>query len=565
MRKIILLALLLLTANLIQAENLKWAKKAKEAQFSIITYDSEDHILNTGNGFFVSDDGIGLSDFGLFKNAHRAVVVLSDGKKLAVKTILGADELYDLVKFKVEPNKKGFSFLEIMEEGLEIGKKAYLLPYATSKNRLPIEGVVSKRDTIQGQYLYYTLKLAFSDKLISCPLLSNDGKVIGMAQRSHTNDTDVCYAMSANYANELSINALSLGNESLQAIKIKKALPKLEDEALVFLYLASNQLSKEQYGELLTDFIEAFPTSSEGYLKRAAYVMATQEDEARFKKAEQDIKEAIRVANESHDIYYNVAKQIYNYLLNNKLSEESNWTFEQAQKYIEAAIKQQEEPIYLQLLGDIFFAKQEYKEAYELYLQVNKTPLVSSHSFYSAAKAKEFVGDDPKQVVALLDSCIARCVQPILAEDAPYLLERANAKSSIKNFRGALADYDAYFFAVNGKVNDYFYYYREQAAVGAKQYERALNDIKKAIELAPDDLIYQAEQAVLFLKIGKNEEALKALNTLIEQEPSYAEGYRLKGVALLQLKRESEACEALTKAKELGDPLVEQLIKRHCK
>ena len=80
MRKIILLALLLLTANLIQAENLKWAKKAKEAQFSIITYDSEDHILNTGNGFFVSDDGIGLSDFGLFKNAHRAVVVLVTAK-----------------------------------------------------------------------------------------------------------------------------------------------------------------------------------------------------------------------------------------------------------------------------------------------------------------------------------------------------------------------------------------------------------------------------------------------------------------------------------------------------
>ena len=31
--------------------------------------------------------------------------------------------------------------------------------------------------------------------------------------------------------------------------------------------------------------------------------------------------------------------------------------------------------------------------------------------------------------------------------------------------RNAMLDYDAYYNAVNGKVNDMFYYYREQAAL----------------------------------------------------------------------------------------------------
>lgn len=48
-----------------------------------------------------------------------------------------------------------------------------------------------------------------------------------------------------------------------------------------------------------------------------------------------------------------------------------------------------------------------------------------------------------------------------------------------------MLNYDAYYKAVNGQVNDLFYYYREQAALKARQYQRALDDIVKAVELSP--------------------------------------------------------------------------------
>ena len=35
--------------------------KAKRAVFSVITYGENDKILNTGNGFFVTEDGVALS------------------------------------------------------------------------------------------------------------------------------------------------------------------------------------------------------------------------------------------------------------------------------------------------------------------------------------------------------------------------------------------------------------------------------------------------------------------------------------------------------------------------
>ena len=40
-------------------------EKAKRAVFSVVTYDKNDKMLNTGNGFFVSEDGLALSDYSL--------------------------------------------------------------------------------------------------------------------------------------------------------------------------------------------------------------------------------------------------------------------------------------------------------------------------------------------------------------------------------------------------------------------------------------------------------------------------------------------------------------------
>ena len=50
----------------------KWADKAKKAVFSIVTYDKENKIKNTGNGFYIDNNGTALSDYSLFEDAERA-------------------------------------------------------------------------------------------------------------------------------------------------------------------------------------------------------------------------------------------------------------------------------------------------------------------------------------------------------------------------------------------------------------------------------------------------------------------------------------------------------------
>ena len=568
MKKILILPLLLIfLAQGSMAQTPKWVEKAKRAVFSVVTYDKNDKMLNTGNGFFVSEDGLALSDYSLFKGAERAVVITAEGKQMPVSTILGANDMYDVIKFRVAITEKKVPALVVANTAPAVGADAWMLPYSTQKSIACVSGKVKEVSKVAGEYHYYTLSMQMKDKMVSCPVMNVDGQVFGIAQKSSGLDTvTTCYAAGAAFAMSQKISALSLGDAALKSIGIRKGLPETEDQALVYLFMASSSLSEENYGKLLDDFIRQFPMNADGYLRRANYYVAKgKDDQSWFDKAVADFNQALKVAQKKDDVYYNIGKLMYAYQLSKPEKPYKDWSYDTALKNVRQAITIDPLPVYVQLEGDILFAQQDYAGALAAYEKVNASNIASPGTFFSAAKTKELMKADPKEVLVLLDSCIARCPQPITADFAPYLLERAQMNMNANQPRNAMFDYDAYFKAVNGQVNDVFYYYREQAALKARQYQRALDDIAKAVELNPTDLTYQAENAVVNLRVGRYEEAIQILNNILKTDPKYGEAYRLLGLCQIQLKKTDEACGNFKKAKELGDPNVDELIKKYCK
>lgn len=568
MKKILILPLLLFF--LIQgsmAQTPKWVEKAKRAVFSVVTYDKNDKMLNTGNGFFVSEDGLALSDYTLFKGAERAVVITSEGKQMSVSLILGANDMYDVIKFRVAITEKKVPALIVAKTAPAVGADAWMLPYSTQKSIACVTGKVKEVSKVAGEYHYYTLGMQMKDKMVSCPVMNAEGQVFGIAQKSSGIDTvTTCYAAGAAFAMAQKISALSLGDAALKKIGIRKGLPETEDQALVYLFMASSSLSGDDYEKLLDDFIRQFPANADGYLRRANYYAAKgKDDQAWYDKAVADFNQALKVAQKKDDVYYNIGKLIYAYQLSKPEKTYKDWTYDTALQNVRQAIAIDPLPIYIQMEGDILFAQQDYAGALAAYEKVNASNIASPATFFSAAKTKELAKGDPKEVVALMDSCIARCPQPITADFAPYLLERAQMNMNAGQPRNAMLDYDAYHTAVKGEVNDVFYYYREQAALKARQFQRALDDIVKAIEMNPTDLTYQAEHAVVNLRVGRYEEAIQILNNILKADPKYAEAYRLLGLCQIQLKKTDEACGNFKKAKELGDPNVDELITKYCK
>lgn len=565
MKKTIWIMTCCLVAQLASAQAPKWAEKAKKAVFSVVTYDKENKIKGTGNGFYIDAQGTALSDYTLFENAARAVVINADGKQQDVSRILGANSMYDIVKFNTPIDKKQTT-LTLASQPAKVGETVYLLPYSTQKATTLQTGKVTSVDSIGNNSFYYTLEMKTGEKTVSCPIMNANGEVLGLIQKNASDESMESYAIGASYGASLTISALSMNDGALNKIGIKKALPDTEEQALVFLYMSSEQMDKETYLSVLNDFLSQYPHSMEGYIRRANYYMSMK-DTSKYPLADEDLKKAIEVSSSKEDAMFQVAKAMYSYLISQEGKEGyEEWSYGKTLELIRDAIQKNNQPLYVQLEGDILFAQGKYGEAFNCYDKVNQSSLASAATFYSASKAKQLTeGSDINEVLALMDSAIVKLSKPYFGEAAPYFYERADLRAQAGKYREAVMDYNTFYDAVSGDVTAYFYFQREQAEMQCRMYQQALNDINKAVEMAPEEVDYWVEKGSVHLRVNQLDEAIAAFNKALSMNDQYAAAYRMLGYCQAMQKKNKEACANFAKAKELGDEVVDQLIEKYCK
>lgn len=541
----------------------KWAENARKAVFSIVTYTKDGQILSTGNGFYIDEQGTGVSDYSLFKGAERAIIITANGKELPVKYMMGANDMYDVVKFKTDFDKKSEA-LQPATLPSSTGETVYLVPYSTQKSSKGQTGTIAKVDTIGEQQYYYTLTMQTTEKTVSCPIMNAAGQVVGMIQKNNDSESKESFAIGIRYLTDLTINALSVNDLALNSIGIKKGLPEDESQALVYLYMASGVYAPNQYFDLLNDFISQYPNNMEGYLRRATYYINIGDD-THYALAVEDLKKMLDVAEKKDEAHYNIAKLIYSYQLNiGDKKPYASWTFDYALNEINEALGITQEPIYYQLQGDIYFAMQKFTEAYTAYDKVNKSKLASAATFYSAAKAKELIeGTDKKEVIALMDSAIAFYPKPYGKDAAPYLYERARIKSDMEDYRGAVTDYNDFYDAMLGQTSAEFHLIRSQAELNCRMYQQAINDINKAVELDPNNVTYWVEKGGIHIRVNQAAEAIQALTRAIKMDPENAPAYRMLGYAQIQNKEKDKGLANLQKAKDLGDEVADGLLQKY--
>lgn len=557
--------LLLITLPLHAQQSPKWAKKARSAVFSVITYDKEDKILNTGNGFFISDKGEAIADYTLFRGAERAVVVTTDGKQLPVTHILGANDIYDIVKFRIDAGKEKLTALTIDTLGVQVGQSVWMLPYSTSKSVECTLGKVEERVTAAEHYAYYTLRLPMTEKQVSCPIMNEEGKVVAMMQKPYGGQDNITnYAVDAHFAANLTIGALTGNSATLRAIGIKKALPPTEQEALVYLYMNSGR-EPQEYLSMLNEFIATYPQSAEGLQRRAALYVQSFRDSAHFQLAEEDMIHAQELNPNKADAHYALCRLIATNATHQNPLKFKDWTLEKALEEVDLALLTDTLPLYFQTKGDIHAALGQYSAAYEAYCHVNRSNIASANTWYAAAQALQLTGDTTRtaEVVTLLTHAIDTYARPYPREAAPYFWHRAQALITDERPREAVQDYNEYYTLMAGQVSAAFHYYRAIAALNGRMNQLAVVDLSRAVELEPDNVDYLIEQASTCARFNLWDEAITAARRVTELLPDYADAHRILGLCLGQQGKKAEAREALQRAHQLGDPQAEALIKRY--
>ena len=533
-----------------------WVKKATKSVFTLKTFTADGTLLGSANGFYVGKNGEAISCYAPFKGAQRAVVIDATGKEYEVACILGANETYDVAKFRVTTGKT--LPLTVAQESASTDASVWLLPYNQVK-KVP-QGTVRKAEIFNQDYAYYTVALQMPDNSVGAPLLSEAGEVLGLMQQPASLKDTLNYAVSALFADSLKTTGLSINDPVLRATGIRKALPQDVGQAQLSLYIGGASLDSLAYCQLIEDFILQFPNHPDGYTYRAQQLV----NGSRFADAERDMKKALKVTEKTDEVHYTYSRLMLQKLLYMPDQTYDAWSFDGSYDEAGEAYRINPLPTYRQQQAVVRYAQQRYDDAYAIYEELFTSSLRSPELFYAASVCKEQLKDSVAQL-ALLDSCMAQFSRPYLKETAPYLLHRAQLLMDMNRHREAVTDLNDYEALMKTQLTSNFYYMKYQAEMKGRLFQQALDDINEAIRMTPQSDLYYAEKASLQVRVGLYSEAVETAKTCIQLAPDHSDGYLFLGLSQCLLGQKTEGVKNLQKAGELGDPQAEGLIEKYSK
>ena len=321
-----------------------WSSKAAKSVFTLKTFGADGHLTGSAIGFFISEEGDAVSSFTPFIGAVRAVVIDASGKELPVEHMLGANEMYDVAKFRVTGKK--LQPLQVVSGGMPLlsegvgGTPVWLLPYSVSKPAA-VSGQIAKAETFQESYAYYTVRMQMPENTVGCPLLNANGEVLGIMQQPARQGDTLSYAISAAFVADMKITGLSLNDASLRKTGIPMAMPDGKEDALLMMYMAGSTLDSLRYQHVVDDFIAKFPKEEEGYINRAQLAF----NGNRFADAARDMEKAISVSSPKDNAHYAYARMIYQKELFKSSIPFEEWSLDKAVEEANEAIQALATPV----------------------------------------------------------------------------------------------------------------------------------------------------------------------------------------------------------------------------
>jgi hypothetical protein len=521
-------------------------KNVSKSVFTLTTFSKDKSIKASSCGVFIDDHGTAIAPFEPFIGADSATVVDASGAAMPVDFIMGADENYDVVKFKVDHATKGAG---ISSQSAPAGSDIWIVAFSNQKPN--VKGLkVGRVEKFKNVYNYYVSDFAAPETDYGCPVVDGSGKILGILKSLDANHTSI---IDAQYINSLKVNALT--SQTMTQTGIRTGLPDTEKDATTAMFLARSLRPKSDNYKYAHEFINMFPNSSQGYKSLAELYVA----DSLIAEADKEMKEGIEKSTLKDEAHSNYSSLIFSQALYHP-NQYKDWTLDKALEEAEKAYQIKPEPVYKHQQAQIIYAKGNYQQAYDMFMGLTKTPLNNGELWYECAQCKIQLKAPNQDIKVLLDSAVNVSSRKGLA--APYYLARGRFFDANKQYRDAIKDYYVY-DSLSHTQDPAFFFMRYQCELNAKMWQQALLDIARASLLNPQEPVYLANWASLDLRVNRIDEAISTATQCTKLAPSYPEGYLLLGLAQIAKKQKAEGLKNLEKAKSLGDSRAQGYIDKN--
>ena len=557
MKRYALLFLAAMSAVFSFADKLpKKVDKSRSCVASVLTYNNG-VLKNSGAAVFVGGGDL-LSSYSLFAGADSAVVVDYKGTVRQVKNMVGINNIFDCAKFRVVADKK-IKAPAISASPVSVGDKLYIMGYGVDKNGFVEEVSVVKVDSVYS-HGYYTLDKPMEERFVSLPLVNAKGELVAVMQQAASDEKTNSYAVSTSLIPSLEVSVAVYGKGCYPGTGIRTVLPTDKEVALSCLYMQSMMGDSVSNSNTISDFIAAFPKAYEGYLAKAEFEALTCGDMEAAGKA---WDKAFALSKAPAEVHFGKAKVMNTIVQSGDTLSHPSFSFANVIAEVDKAIAADRQPLYISGKADMLLTNGQFVEAAECYKEValmstqDKTDMAEAYA--KASQCYSSVSDYDNSII-MLDSAVNCFDEADAKATAPYVLTRALVKATAKQYRPAVLDYNKYEQLLGGVKDAGFYGLRAQSELNSKMFQQALNDFDTAIDLAPLNLSYYIEKALLCYRVKLTDEGIRTLDIALELAPEEPNVHYLLGRLYMLKNEDAKGKECLIKAKELGHPDAESIL-----
>jgi pSer/pThr/pTyr-binding forkhead associated (FHA) protein len=168
-------------------------KYAEKAVFLIESKNNYGKPMMYGTGFFISNEGIGITNAHVLQGGSSFTIKTSDGQIYKINEILKTNSTYDYAIFRVDADRN-FTILKITDETPEKGQDIYVLGNPQGIESTLTKGIISgfkggtEQDIAKGIFnegnSFIQLDVAISHGSSGSPVMNMKGEVIGIATLS---------------------------------------------------------------------------------------------------------------------------------------------------------------------------------------------------------------------------------------------------------------------------------------------------------------------------------------------------------------------------------------------
>lgn len=172
-------------------------EKASAFTAEIHIYNDAGREAGIATGFFVTEDGVLVTNYHVIENTRYAKIKTADGSLYDVTAVLGFDKAKDIAVLATDADDTTFAMTA--EESVRVGDSVYVLGSTLGLTGTFTNGMVSSVDRVLDEkhngvgYLQITAPIAKGNS--GGPVLNNAGNVIGIASMSEDSAQNLNFAI----------------------------------------------------------------------------------------------------------------------------------------------------------------------------------------------------------------------------------------------------------------------------------------------------------------------------------------------------------------------------------